>query len=252
MRRRPFFGVPIAKGNVLQRDGRTVRILDFKMRTNLIVRRTRRVAVGRFVEQLQITGTQTHRNHLAESVRTAVAVSDRQRDGVAAFVRVKVSGRHARCGISVAKIPSVSQRVTVRVNGGRGVESDIQRRLTKNRGGGKLGGRWRIRDRNNDARGVRTTVAVIDGQRGGVSADSRVGVGVRGHCARIAVAEVPKISQRVAVRVSGISAVESHRQRYTAARRVGKQYGSRRLRGRVDDGNRHGFRVGAAVAVVDC
>ena len=216
----------------------------------MIVRRTRRVAVGRFVEQLQITGTQTHRNHFAKRVRTAVAVSDRQRNCVTAFVRIKVIGRHARARTTVTKIPSVGQRITVRVGGSGGIESDIQRRLTGNRGGIKLGGGRRICDRNYDARGVRTAVTVSDGERGGVGADSRVGVYVCGHCVRIAVAEIPKISQRVAVRVSRTGAVKSHRQRYAAARRVSKQHGSRRLRSRVEDGNRYGFRISAAVAVV--
>ena len=109
------------------------------------------------------------------------------------------------------------QRAVLRI-GGRAGEADHIAHLPGGAGQRRVddGGRRSVANRDGDRVGVRGPQAVGHSQRCGVAAGSGVGVArLRGRrvVVRTVAVQVPRVGQRVAVRVARTGAVEGHRQR---------------------------------------
>ncbi len=119
--------------------------------------------------------------------------------------------RYARARITVAKIPSISQCIAVRVGGSGGVEIDKQRRSTRRRISGALRyGRLRGFRYRDDRRLAIARRAVAYGQRGSVSADRSINVVRTDARGGISVAEIPGVGQRIAVRIRRSGGIEGY------------------------------------------
>ena len=139
-----------------------------------------------------------------------MAVAHDQRDGVRAQGRERMRRVGARRGGTVAEVPLVGERIAVRVRGGGAVEGD--RLIAHGRvGSARIRGRRLVgdRDRRRGRRGG--VVAVAHDQRDRVRAQGRERMRRAGARRRRAVAEVPLIGQRIAVRVGRAGAVEGDR-----------------------------------------